>query len=165
MLTGSGGTPMHEFLADASARHDRYIDTIPRGHLERARIVSRRHTYQGREMDEFMWVAKDTRLCCERCDYFYSPKDHIAGGVCPRVTGKGGGLDEDVTYCGGRIVPHYHFLESPSDRLEVYSRAVRWMNDGFPQDDQAGRRAHWLIFTFEGAQKRRPDILREAPSA
>jgi len=148
---------MHEFLADASARHDRYIDTIPRGHLERARIVSRRHTYQGRELNEFMWMSKDDRLCCERCDYFYSPKDHIAGGVCPRVTGRNS--DDEVTYCGGRIVDHYHFLESPSERLETYMTACRWMNDGCPQDDEAGRRAHWLIFTYEGAEKRRPQIL------
>jgi hypothetical protein len=149
------GTP--EIFGQAAQRYERLIAAIPREHLERARIVSRSHVYQGLALNEFMWMAKDDALCCERCDYFYSPTYHLPGGICPKKTGRN--YENEVIYCGGKITPHYHFLESPQERLEVYSRAVRWMNDEQPLDDESGRRAHWLIFTYEGALKRRPKIL------
>jgi hypothetical protein len=150
-MTGNTAT------AVLDAAHNSQLDSIPKSALQKARIIGRKLIFHGREMTEFFWMAPSSALTCERCDRIYSPKDRILNETCGRELYRN---DPEREGCPGKLVPNYYFLESPTGRLDIYSQAVGWMNAGMDEND-ARKHAWKEIFTYEGAQRRRPKILDE----
>ena len=133
------------------------IRDSPKSALQKARISGRKLIFHGREMTEFFWWAPSSALVCDKCDRLYSPKDRIMNETCGRELYRN---DPEREGCPGKLVQNSYFLDPVDPMREVYAQAVGWMNAGMDEND-ARKHAWKEIFTYEGAQRRRPKILDE----
>ena len=152
-MTGNTAT------AILDAAHDRQLASIPKSALQKARISGRKLIFHGREMTEFFWWAPSSALVCARCDRLYSPKDRILNETCGRELYRN---DPEREGCPGKLVQNSYFRDPVDPMREVYAQAVGWMNAGMDEND-ARKHAWKEIFTYEGAQRRRPKILDDMP--
>ncbi len=63
--------------------------------------------------------------------------------------------------CGGELEWEYIFLESPSDLLEIVTKAVRWKNKNKPENDIEGKRCWDSIYSYNGALARKDSVLKK----